>query len=169
MQLKRPTFTAVKDCPLSHRREGAAVTSTYLELIDDHHAIEEAAAALLSAANRQAAPALLTDLLHDLAAKVRDHVSAESSALGTDEVNMLTGSWHVTWNDAQGAFKLLCQDWFDYLRGWPQDAIISDPVGFANESEAILSRLGERIRFETEALYTSALQSSRIRLGSALD
>jgi hypothetical protein len=138
--------------------------STYLELIDDHREIDIASARLLAQARAHAAPHVLHEALQHLGITVRDHVSAESSALDSVEFRMLTGDWKVAWSDGQAAFDLLCHDWFEYLRGWSVEAIAADPASFAAESEVMLNRLERRMRFESDALYASALQSGTIRL-----
>jgi hypothetical protein len=61
-------------------------------------------------------------------------------------------------------FAYLLADWQDYLADWGPQCVVEDWLGFCEETAAMMARVRERTRAETELIYPLALQSGAIRL-----
>ena len=66
--------------------------------------------------------------------------------------------------DFEAAFEALRCDWRAYLADWDAECIAADWAGFQTETAAVMARLRERVRAETDLIYPVALKRGMIAL-----
>lgn len=138
---------------------------SYKTLIFEHDAIEQASCELLDAVEESGTSVeALRAMLDRLAALVEGHVRREEDILHNLGQDQLDGPWARKWKEAASAFDQLCADWTTFLHQWTAFEITRRRQEFVVASRSILTRLNERVRFETASFYALALQSGAITL-----
>ena len=145
---------SVKDIRAGSPAWGTFVTTNIPTLINGHDAIARSARLLLvMMADDGALASRAPGRLASLAVTVAMHAAqecgfvyaAESSADGTTTASFAAEQ------------ARLDRDWTAYLAAWPRQRIRRETQGFREESQAILSRLLDRIDRENSYLYPHAL------------
>lgn len=138
---------------------------SFKTLIFDHDAIEQASFELLDAVEESATSVVtLRAMLDRLSALVKGHVRREEEVLHNLGQDQLDGSWARSWKEAAKAFDQLSADWISFLNQWTAFEIARQRQEFVEAARSILTRLNERVQFETTSFYALALQSGAITL-----
>lgn len=138
---------------------------SYERLIREHDAIDLAARRLENAAGA-ATPdtATIVGLRSELACAVNEHLHHEDRTVYALLIGLGTKGVLNAAIDFEALFQALKCDWEDYLADWDADCILADWEGFQAETSAIMARLRERVRTETDLIYPLALKQGMIPL-----
>ncbi|MGK6325396.1 hypothetical protein ACMGDM_20195 [Sphingomonas sp. DT-51] len=137
---------------------------SFNHLIMEHDAIEQSVALLMQDMLEAKPHALLHQHLSALAVQVEQHLKAEDAVLIGLQQGQLDRPWLAAWKSAADELALLRSDWLGFIHNWTADRIAARTAEFCTAGAAILERLSERVRFETDVFYAAALQSGAIRL-----
>jgi len=140
---------------------------SYAQLIAEHDDIDRLCCGLIrSASCGQPDAADLSSRVAQLAALVADHIAKEAAVLDSllAQMTRRDDSRAVELVAMDVELDVLKRDWSAYLAAWTPGAILSDPSGFRDTSEGMLSRLRARVSRESSMLYAVLLQSSAITL-----
>lgn len=121
------------------------------ELIRDHAVIEHLANKLSRLIDTDAEPTILADLLAQLVQTVAGHLEVEERMLQSDALRPGAVSAEEVARVTRD-FERLKENWIAYWKIWTAEEIATDRAGFLNASRAILPRLQDRVRLETEML-----------------
>ena len=122
------------------------------ELIRDHAVIEHLANKLSRLMDTDAPPAVLADLLAQLVQTVAGHLEIEERMLQGDTLHHQEGVSAEDVARVTRDFQRLKENWDAYWKIWTAEEIAADRTGFLDASRAILPRLQDRVRLETEML-----------------
>ena len=131
---------------------------TYRKLIAEHDAIDAAAYVVLSLTRRDARrPVEAAKALEMLAQLLRDHLSGEDAVIYQTILASRGGRHADMAEQMQVELERLKDDWETYLYRWDAVRIDTEWNGFVRDTEAMLSRIRERVTMETMVLYSLAL------------
>ena len=142
------------------------MTMSYERLVAEHSAIDKLCRRLERAVEISQPDGVgAAALLGQLSLAVGEHLAAEDRSVYAP----LIGAKHdKPWRaevDFEAAFQELRADWQTYLAEWVStDTIESDWPTFAEETRAMMVRLRQRVRDETDLIYPMAMQRGYIRL-----
>lgn len=130
----------------------------YRNLIADHEAIEAAAFIVVTLVRPDVPrPRDAIKALHLLAHLLRDHLAGEDVVIYHTVLAAQGGRHADTAARMRDELDRLREDWEAYLYRWGADRIVGEWTEFALQTGAILSRIRERVTFETMILYSLAL------------
>lgn len=139
--------------------------ASFRRFMSDHEEIEAAAAMLLIDVQT---PSVGVDILFRqlkvLAETVEVHILVEDEVVKSLDLHSLTGPWQAVWAEGKSSFERLRSDWTVFLARWSMEKIVQERSRFAFECRAILGRVSERLRQETQSFYAAALQFGSISL-----
>jgi hypothetical protein len=138
----------------------------YSALVADHEAIDRLVQQLLETVRaKEPRPAAAARILETLAETVRDHLAVEDPVIYAT-VNATRGARHASTVEASVAeLNVLKDDWTGYLYRWEADSVTANWDTFVVETEALMSRLSDRVKRETSILYSLALHYEVIQPG----
>ena len=145
---------------------GYCMNMSYERLIADHDAIDKLAYRIEAKIEEPEPDAAGTEaLLGDPSLAVSEHLAVEDRSVYAP----LVGAKHdKPWRsevDFEAALQELRADWQTYLADWVvTDKIKGDWPAFAEETRAMMARLRQRVRDETDLIYPMAMQRGYIRL-----
>ncbi|KQO58520.1 hypothetical protein [Sphingomonas sp. Leaf257] len=135
----------------------------FARLVEDHILIESSISALLDDLRDEAAsPHELSVQLDALAVIIRKHLREESDVIQNIRLETLPDTWRATWIEGEAALLQLKVDWSDFLDHWTECRIANDMPGFSDAASAILARLSDRVKTETQCFYKTALSTGGI-------
>ena len=141
---------------------------SYERLIREHDEIDAAARRLEVAAQAETPDtAAVAGLLSELACAVDEHLRHEDRAVYSQLIANPDTSARAAPVDFEGMFEALRCDWQNYLSDWDADCLAADWPNFQAETAAIMARLRDRVREETDLIYPLALQRGMIALRDA--
>ncbi|WP_404333377.1 hemerythrin domain-containing protein [Sphingomonas sp. MMS12-HWE2-04] len=133
-----------------------------MELLRDHAAIELLSKRLSRLTEAGASAAELAHALKQLVDTVAAHLAIEEAALYSEAMQSLPGFTPEAIARATNEFEKLKTNWTSYCDLWTAEDIASNKPGFIAATKAILQRLGDRVRLETDLLVMAgALDNSR--------
>ncbi|QXT35985.1 hypothetical protein KV697_00875 [Sphingomonas sanguinis] len=135
----------------------------FARLVDDHIHIESSISALLDDLKEDAAsPHDIAVQLDALAIVIRKHLREESDVIQHTRLEILPDTWRETWVEGEAALLQLKVDWSGFVDHWTESRISNDMPGFSYAANAILSRLSDRVKTETQCFYKTALSAGSI-------
>lgn len=141
------------------------VSTSYERLVHEHDTIDDLCVDLLATSRREPSDASLASrLLSELATIVRWHLEEEDRAVYATLIERYGTSADITPGGFEEHFELLKIDWEGYLSDWTPDCVAADPETFGDATEAMLPRLRDRVRVETDLIYPLALRDGSIAL-----
>ena len=139
--------------------------ASFRRFMSDHEEIESAAATLLIDVQTQSSGAdVLFRQLKVLAEMVDAHILVEDEVVKSLDLQSLNGPWEAVWAEGKSSFERLRSDRTAFLARWSMEKIVQERSRFSFECRAILGRISERLRQETQSFYAAALQFGSISL-----
>lgn len=123
----------------------------YAELLRDHAAIDLFAKRLSQLIEAGAEPGELAAALDRLVQVVAGHLEVEEEILYSDALAS-QGRDAGEIDRISETFHRLRDDWGGYLKSWSAEEIAQDRDGFVKATKAMLPRLRDRVRLETDLL-----------------
>jgi hypothetical protein len=123
----------------------------HVELLRDHAAIEVLARRLSQLIDTGAEAGELATALDRLIRVVAGHLEVEEEILYSDALAS-RGRDAQEISRISETFHRLRDDWGGYLKSWSAEEISRDRAGFIKATKAMLPRLRDRVRLETELL-----------------
>jgi len=139
---------------------------SYQRLMEEHDAIDTLARRV-EAEIGKAGPSIptISALLADLSFAVSDHLSVEDRTVYTRLIAAKDKESVRVELDFEQSFQALRADWLAYLADWTSsDNVELDWDSFVIETRAMMPRLRQRVREETNLIYPVALHHGFIRL-----
>jgi len=139
---------------------------SYQRLIEEHDAIDTLVRRIEAEVDTSgpSIPAI-SALLADLSLAVSNHLSVEDRSVYTRLIVAKDKESVRVKVDFEEAFQALRADWLAYLADWTSsDNVELDWDTFVNETRAMMPRLRQRVREETNLIYPVALHLGFIRL-----
>jgi hypothetical protein len=133
------------------------------ELLRDHAAIEMLARHLSRAIEGDAEPAALASALEQLVRMVAEHLAVEEEILYSAAMEAQPGADAQEVARVQRDFDRLKIDWGRYTGLWTAAEIAADRAGFIRATRAMLPRLQDRVKLETDLLLLVGIGGSSAR------
>jgi hypothetical protein len=127
--------------------------SSRAELLRDHATIDLLAKRLNRLIEDEAPAAELALALDHLVRTVADHLAVEDSIIYSLAIQNQPGATREDVRRAHDEFERLKANWGEYLTKWSPQEIAQDRRGFVRASKAMLPRLRDRVKLETELLF----------------
>ena len=141
-------------------------TFTYNRLTAEHVEIQNASIGICDSLERtETVSSSLFASLERLGGLVAAHVHDEEIILENLSQSQVDCSGLQLWKAAANDFNRLRSDWLTFLAEWTLDMIEHRRAEFGASARAVLDRLHERLRFETETFYLVAWESGAIGSG----
>ncbi|WP_052134195.1 hemerythrin domain-containing protein [Sphingomonas sp. 37zxx] len=137
---------------------------SFERLIREHKAIGVLAGELMRAAQGAADAEGGRRALSALATELCDHLANEDADIYPLLILSKDEGAAAMARDAIAVHQSLAADFTAYAAHWTQDAIAADWERFADATDGLMQRLGNRIRTENELLYPLALRAAHISL-----
>jgi hypothetical protein len=135
----------------------------FARLVEDHVHIESSISTLLDDLKEEtASPHDISVQLDALAIVIRKHLREESDVIQHTRLEILPDTWRETWVEGEAALLQLKVDWSGFVDHWTESRIANDMPGFSYAANAILSRLSDRVKIETDCFYKTALSTGSI-------
>jgi hypothetical protein len=143
--------------------EGNAMEKLRTELLRDHAAIETLSRRLSRLIDSEADPATLAEALSHLVQTVAGHLDVEEAILYSDVMEAQSSFTRADIEKATRDFERLKTNWRAYCLLWREEEIAADREGFVRATRAMLPRLGDRVRLETDLLVLAGALKPRPR------
>ncbi|WP_109808919.1 hemerythrin domain-containing protein [Sphingosinithalassobacter portus] len=124
----------------------------------EHAMIDRCAKDLARLADQGAPPRRLADALALLARTVADHLKREDALIYELAMRARPGIASGSIDRVKRDFETLKDNWVSYIDRWSEGAIAADRDSFAVETQAMLPRLHERVKLESDLLVAMSLQ-----------
>lgn len=144
--------------PKLARQEYRVPETSYTRIMREHDEIEMLSGRLSNLVRDRAAdPQVLADALRHLKELVSDHLDHEDALLETLAARSGTAAQRDRIARAEQEFCVLKENWQRFTRAWDATTIAADRSGFDQSTLAMLPRLRDRVRLESELLMALAM------------